>query len=139
MGNPTDVVGHKTFRDGPLSFRHEPLTRAEADALWDAAETAKAERASRMPDEQAAIRALFDAWLRLKELGWREAIYCPKDGSPFDAIEVGSTGIHECVYRGEWPQGGWWILDENDEWPSRPVLFRSKAAPSTPAQEGPQP
>ena len=31
--NPDDIVGHKTFGQ-PGDFRHEPLTRAEADALF---------------------------------------------------------------------------------------------------------
>jgi|GEM_PF-2404929 len=118
------IVGHKTFSDGPMSFRHEPLTKREADALWEAAEKAKADRAQRMPDERAAIRALWEAHQRLQELGWREAIYCPKDGTSFQVIEPGSTGIFECHYSGEWPKGSWWIADEGDLYPSHPILFK---------------
>lgn len=77
------------------------------------------------PDNEA-IRALFDAYQELKRLGWRDAMYCPKDATWFDAIEVGSTGIHRCQYRGEWPKGTWWIADDGDLWPSRPVLFRER-------------
>jgi hypothetical protein len=127
--NPTDIVGHKTFDTGERDkhgmpvFRHEPLTRAEGDALWEAVETSQRERAARMPDEQSAILALQEAHTRLKELGWRDAIYCPKDGKHFKAIEAGSTGIHDCNYQGEWPKGSWWLYD-NDVWPSRPILFR---------------
>jgi hypothetical protein len=76
-----------------------------------------------MPDERAALRHMFDGWYRLKELGWREAIYCPKDGTHFQAIEAGSTGIHDCNYLGEWPKGAWWIYD-GDMSPSHPVLFK---------------
>lgn len=130
MGEPDDIIGHKTFDTGEIDpttgfpkLRHEPMTRAEADALWDAAEKAKAQRAETMPDEAAAIHVMFDAWQRLKELGWNDAIYCPKDGSHFKAIEPGSTGIHDCSYEGEWPQGSWWIYD-GDVWPSHPILFR---------------
>lgn len=130
FGSADDVVGHKTFATGETcpetgfpAVRHEPLTRGEADAILDACEKAKADREQRMPDEQAAIRAMFDAWQRLKELGWREAIYCPKDGTHFQSIEPGSTGIHDCSYEGEWPKGSWWVYD-GDIWPSHPCLFK---------------
>lgn len=82
-------------------------------------------RAEKMPDERAAILQMFDAYLRLKELGWKEAVYCPKDGSHFHAIEAGSTGIHDCSYEGKWPDGAWWIYD-GDMWPSHPILFKPK-------------
>jgi hypothetical protein len=126
MTNPNDIVGHKTFSDGPMSFRHEPLTRAEADELWDKMEKAKADREQRMPDEQSAIRALFDARLRLTELGWREGIYCPKDGTSFRVIEAGSTGIFDCTCKGEWPSCTWTTFDEHDAYPSSqaPLLFK---------------
>lgn len=127
MPIPDDpIVGHKTFGDG----HHEPLRQSEATALIAASDAAKARRAEQMPDEQAAINAMFEGWLRLKELGWKEAIYCPKDGTLFDAIESGSTGIHECRYDGDWPSGHWWIVADGDLWPSRPVLFRLKQADS---------
>ena len=119
-----EIVGHKTFSDGHGGFRHEPLTRSEADALRERAEHLKRQRAADMPTEEAAIVTMFQAWLRLKELGWREAIYSPKDGTPFKAIELGSTGIHDCIYIGDWPEGGWWIQSEGDLWPSRPCLYK---------------
>lgn len=51
------------------------------------------------------------------------------DGSVFDAIEVGSTGIHDCYYEGKWPAGSWWVRDsDGDLWPSRPMMFRLKQA-----------
>ena len=68
---------------------------------------------------------MFEARQRLMELGWNDAIYCPKDGSEFDAIEAGSTGIHKCHYSGEWPDGHWWIAGDGDLYPSRPVLYRA--------------
>lgn len=130
MEQPDDIVGHKTFDTGEIcpetgfpALRHEPLTRAEADALWEAAEAAKRKRSEDMPNEQAAINAMWEAHQRLKELGWSDAIYCPKDGSHFKVIEPGSTGIHDGAYEGEWPKGSWWVYD-GDVWPSRPVLFR---------------
>lgn len=117
---PDPIVGHKTFRDG----HHEPLRQSEAAAMLVASDAAKARRAEQMPDDQSAINAMFQAWLRLKELGWKEAQYCPKDGSVFDVIEPGSTGIHRCQYEGDWPTGHWWIIGDDNLWPSLPVLFR---------------
>ena len=135
MSDQDEIVGHKTFSDGRGGFRHEPLKRSEADALWERAEHLKRQRAADMPTEEAAIVTMFQAWLRLKELGWREATYSPKDGTPFKAIEPGSTGIHDCIYMGDWPNGGWWIQDEGDLWPSRPCLFKPTAPPESNAKE----
>ena len=116
------VVGHKTFYDGS----HEPLRESEAAEIMRASDEAKAQRAAQMPDDKTAIEAFFNAWLRLKELGWNDAICCPKDGTRFDVIEPGSTGIHQCYYEGPWPKGSWWIVGDDDLYPSRPVLFKSK-------------
>lgn len=115
------VVGHKTYADGS----HSPLRQAEAEALIEASNAAKAKRAEQMPDERSAINAMFEAWLRLKELGWNDAIYCPKDGTRFDVIEAGGTGIHRCYYEVEWPRGSWWVVGDDDLYPSRPILFRA--------------
>jgi hypothetical protein len=131
--------GHKTFDTGEKSpetglpiLRHEPLTIEEARVLFEAAAAAQASRAERMPDEQSAIRAMFDAWARLKELGWKDACYCPKDGTHFQVIESGSTGIFDCVYSGEWPTGHWMTFDGGDCYPSStpPTLFKRYAAPA---------
>ncbi len=130
MGNHvTDYVGHKTFSDGQGGFRHEPLTREEGEKIWRQREEAEEIRARDMPTERDALSTMFEAHQRLKELGWNDAIYCPKDGSVFDVIEAGSTGIHPCSYDGEWPKGSWWIHDEGDLWPSRPILFRKQEGP----------
>lgn len=98
----------------------------EFDGLLAGIEKAKADRAEKMPDEKAALRQMFEAHTRLVELGWKEAMYCPKDGSMFSAIEPGSVGIHKCSYSGEWPTGSWWVYD-GDVWPSRPILWRPRA------------
>jgi hypothetical protein len=130
---PDDIVGHKTFGTGrhdPATglpeTRHEPLTRAEADAMWESAKAAEQARAERMPDEQSAIRGLMDAWLRLKEIGWRDGMYTPRDGTHFQTIEVGSTGIFDCVCSGEWPRCTWTTFDDIDAYPSShpPALFK---------------
>lgn len=116
---PDPVVGSKTMSDGS----HLPLRQREANELWAEVEAEKARLKVAMPDEKSAIRQLFDAHLRLKELGWKDPIYAPKDGSPLDIIELGSTGVHRGHYEGQWPGGGWWIWD-GDVWPSRPALAR---------------
>ncbi len=130
---PDDIVGHKTIdtgqRDPETGFpllRHEPLTRAEGEALRQRAEAAKRRREELMPDEKAAINALFDAWVRLKDFGWKEPAYCPKDGRHFNIIELGSTGIFEGAYRGEWPNGSWDSWDEHDSYCSSiaPAMFK---------------
>ena len=117
------IVGHKTFRDG-LGFRHEPLYESEGKALLASCDAAAQARRDLMPDEDSAIRMMFAAHTRLHELGWRDAVYCPKDGSVFEVLEPGSTGRHKCIYEGEWPTGHWWILSDDDMSPSRPVLFK---------------
>ena len=130
--DPNEVVGHKTFdtggRDehGLPKFRHEPLTRAEGEALWARAKEREAKRAADMPDEQSAINAMHDAWLRLKELGWREGMYAPRDGTTFKVIEIGSTGIFDCDCHGEWPDCTWTAYDEHDAYPSSqaPAMFK---------------
>jgi hypothetical protein len=131
--SPDDIVGHKTVDTGEIcpetgfpKLRHEPMTRAEAATLWEAVERQKQARNERMPDEQSAINALFDAWVRLKDFGWREPSYCPKDGRPFNVIELGSTGIFEGAYRGEWPNGSWDMWDDRDMYCSSiaPAMFK---------------
>lgn len=121
MNDHDPIVGHKTMKDGT----HLPLLKSEADAILAKSDRRTAERAERMPDERSAINAMFDAWLRLKELGWREAKYCPKDGTSFDVIEPGSTGIHPCHYSGRWPTGYFMVGADIDEYgPGQPVLFK---------------
>lgn len=94
------------------------------EAIWALANEQKEARAKAMPDVRTALNTLTDAVHRLKELGWSEACYCPKDGSEFEVIEAGSSGIHVAHYSGEWPKGCWWIHSDGDLWPSRPILWR---------------
>ncbi len=86
--------------------------------------------------ERAALLKMFEGYQELKRLGWNDIIYCPKDGSHFDCLEVGSTGVHDGNYEGEWPDGHWWIYD-GDMWPARPMLFRlaSPAPPKEPRHD----
>jgi hypothetical protein len=87
-----------------------------------------------MPDEQAAISALFDAWQRLKELGWNDPQYCPKDGSSFKVIEMGSTGIFDCHYQGTWPDGLYMVSDDCDIYPTSTGVAMFKLLPEAQAE-----
>lgn len=102
-----DYHGHATLEDGT----HVPLTKEEADALWKAAEAAEAKSAEDMPGTSDAIQAMQRGRSRLRDLGWREAQYCPKDRTPFAVIEYGSTGIFEAWYEGDWPDGRIYCCD----------------------------
>ncbi|RZZ85642.1 hypothetical protein [Pseudoxanthomonas winnipegensis] len=125
MSDEQEIVGHKTLRREDGSYYHQPLYANEAKELLAQVEASEKRRQELMPDEESAIKMLFDAYRRLHDFGWRDAIYCPKDGREFLALEPGSTGKHRCAYIGEWPDGDWWIED----CPSRPVLWKA-------AQEG---
>lgn len=105
-------------------------------ALLAEIERHKAVLARAMPDEHACLKVMFAAWERLRELGWREIMYCPKDGTIFDSISAGSTGIHDCHYEGKWPNGRWWVFDGGDLWPASPIMWRAKAPQPAQEQEG---
>lgn len=101
------------------------ISSAEAGDIWACCQASARTRAANMPTESRALQSLFDAWQRLKELGWREAMYCPTDETPCELIECGSTGIH-CGYRDN--ERRFWICDgaAQDIYPSTPVLYRLK-------------
>ncbi len=105
---------------GPGGCQHVTITAEEARTMIEGARAYKAERATRIPDEATALRLAFDCYERLKELGWREAMYAPADGSPLLLIEPGSTGIHRGRRDGDI---GFWIHD-GDTWPARPTHFK---------------
>lgn len=69
---------------------------------------------------------MFCAVQALKQQGWQDIMYCPKDGTLFWSISAGSTGVHETYYEGVWPKGSWWINDAGDTWPARPILWKAK-------------
>lgn len=78
----------------------------------------------RSPDEVKALAAMLDVSDELRRLGWRDIIYCPKDGERFLAIEFGSCGAFPCYYEGKWPGGSWWTEAHGDLWPSHPIMWR---------------
>jgi hypothetical protein len=127
LSDPNEIVGHKTFGTGdPLRpFRHEPLTRKEADALWAAAVAAEEKRAKDMPTEQDAVNALWSAQERLKKLGWKDPRYAHelrKEGVEALLIELPSSGIHRGTYHAVNGQDVWWIGPDGS--PSHPCLVK---------------
>lgn len=112
-----------TYRKPRAMTSH--FTRAQLDAMVEAAKEANRRRAELMPTEQNAVRALFEAWYRLKQLGWEDATYAPA-GVDLLLIECGSTGIHRGTREagdGLIP-GAFWIYDHGDACPSLPTLFK---------------
>lgn len=114
-------------------------TQEEWDAMIAKIDAAKAARAEKMPDEAAALNTMQEAWTRLQELGFRDTRKAPKDET-LQLIEIGSTGIHE-GYRDEKSESClFWLYDNGDLWPSRPILYRRKVdtetRPSDQAAEG---
>jgi len=101
-----------------------PLPTAEE--VWAAVEAKTAQLAERMPTEKDAIRVTFDAYQRLKDLGWSEGQHMPADGKRYAGIASGSTGIH--AYTADRLKDGstMYMVYDGDIWPTRtpPVLFR---------------
>lgn len=113
------IVGHKTFRDGD-GFRHEPLRQSEADEIMARIDARDKRLAEQMPTERDAAQALFEAWYRLKQLGWKETCYGPTNVEVL-VIEPGSSGLHRASRWAPWPEKTWWI---DGDAPSNPCLFR---------------
>lgn len=105
----------------------ESITQERFEALLAAIEFRDQKRRELMPTEQEALALMFEAFQRLKELGWTEAAYAPADRRTIELIEAGSTGIHSgyCEERpaSEFRTKWFWIVD-NDMWPSKPILYR---------------
>ncbi len=122
---PDDIVGHRTFDTGEIEpttgvpvLRHEPSRCADTGHTM-LARAAAQENVERIPDEQGAIFAIWRGYQRLKELGWNDACYCPKDGSQFFVIEPGSISIHKAHF-----DGAFWVAKSGNLWPSQPILFK---------------
>jgi hypothetical protein len=97
-----------------------------AEEIFAQIDAAKAKRAEQMPTERDAIRAMFDAWQRLQELGWRDGQYMPSNGERHAGIQCGSTGIHAYTAELRGPFDRMFTIYDGDHWPTRipPVLFR---------------
>lgn len=102
------------------------LTEDEAKALWEAVDASQEKAKVDFPDEQAALREISRAMQRLRDFRWSDGIYCPKDGSEFEIIQAGSTGIFRCRYDGDWPDGMWMTFADDDVYPSSrpPLMYR---------------
>jgi len=84
-------------------------------------------RAERLPDTRSCLSSMLDARERLIELGWREMSGFPTDGATsFWIVEVGSTGVHDAVYLGEYPNGYFFVQAGGDLWPTKPILWKPK-------------
>lgn len=107
-----------------LKYAQETTDTLTAKSLLELA--CEEYRARAMPTEKDALRVLFEAFQRLKDLGWKEAIYCPKDGRHIMLVTVGSTGIHEgnCL-KGSDGHSHFWAYSGNDIWPINPILFKA--------------
>lgn len=90
------------------------------NAIMNQVEAAKKRRAELMPTEQDAATAMWEAYYRLKELGWKETSYGPTNQT-VQLIEPGSSGIHQGQRRNAWPEKTWWT---GNDWPSNPCLFK---------------
>jgi len=132
------MEGWATLEDGS----HISLSQAECEELIASVNENEARKAEAMPTTKEAIAAMFDARDRLGTLGWIEGKYCPKDGSPFAAIQHSSTGIFTGNFDGKWPYDFahiedegmhpygfmWKPLDQLTEWEEE---MRQKSAIST--------
>ena len=98
------------------------MSEINVQDIWREAEKRRVEY--RTKGEKLLMQEMVDRFNGLHELGWNDAIYCPKDGTRFLAIEAGSTGVYPCSYQGEWPDGHYWTEADGDMWPSRPILWK---------------
>lgn len=88
--SPDDIVGHKTMIDGS----HEPLRRAEAEAIWKQVEERQAKRAADMPTVEVVLSIMLEAKQRMNELGWWQGLGLRlRPGDQCAVAEFGSTGI----------------------------------------------
>lgn len=80
--------------------------------------------------ERAYINAMFKAYRTLiDEYGWREIMYAPKDGTPFEVCGPSSTGIFPAQWLGE-KNDLLFVADGGDLWPcGDAALFRLTSKP----------
>ena len=95
---------------------------AELRAHW--AKCAKEQPDFTLEEERGFLDQVRKAYEDLRQMGWQEIEYCPKDGTTFLAICAGWSRVVPCLYRGDWPTGSWWALDSGDMWPVYPMLWK---------------
>lgn len=78
--------------------------------------------------QQTYISNLTDSYHKLIDLGWRDIVYCPKNGQLFDVLLLGDPIIRSCFYWGRWPHGEWVFPDYPDLTIdcSKLILFKPK-------------
>lgn len=94
MSENTKYSGSMTTIDG----KRIAITPEQAKAMWEDCERADAERQKQFPDTLSCLQAMSSAAERLRQLGWRNGRYCPRDGTSFAVCQVGSTGM----WKGLW-------------------------------------
>lgn len=99
-----------------------------AEQIWSDYERSKAERAEQFPEFKDCLQMMLKIKERLRDFGWNDGIHAPKNGTTFEVIEWGSTGVFDCSYSGDWPEGHWVTCDGHDLYPSSsaPLMFRLK-------------
>ena len=100
---PPNRVIHGSFTDDD-GIRRE-MSQEEANQIMVNVDAADDRRRKEIPDVFSALSKMLDIMQRMQEFGWRDAIYCPKDGSHFALIHYQSSGIFFGCYIGEWPTG----------------------------------
>jgi hypothetical protein len=90
------------------------------ESLWESVERKQKQRAEMMPDEEAAIRLMFEAYIRLKELGWNDICYANKSQGSVNVITPGCTGTGPARFM----EPCWWAEEAGDLWPCHPILFK---------------
>jgi hypothetical protein len=103
--------------------------RFDGDMMGFWAFNSKKDKCYTRLEEFQALDTIHHAVEALKKLGWRDVIYCPKDGTQFLVVEAGCTAVWPCRYHGEWPKGSWFVQHSGDEWPAHPILFHPMRTP----------
>lgn len=101
LSKEKEISGWATLENG----QRVRLSQEECKALIAATDANEKRKADLMPETKEAVASMFDAFDRLRKLGWQQGAYCPKNGSEFAAIQHGSTGVFTAWYSGEWPRG----------------------------------
>ena len=101
------------------------LTAREIMAQIDAAQLS---RQDRYPTVQTCLDEAAQIMQRLKDMGWRDICYAPKDGTYFKAICFGATQPQTCCYIGK----SIFAASGGDWWPETPVLFKPMVVQSAP-------
>ena len=101
-------------------------TELKVDNLFGVTEEMRKMREETLPLEQDALDLVDFAVKRLQDLGFRDMIYGPKDGTVVEAWRIGCTSFYKCYYQGVWPAGNWYGVDpdDGDQWVDYPVMFR---------------